>query len=186
MTNVYAKWELLAAAADKKRMETYGMRVAKDGFAGYVANIRQEFKGIDRVMDDAVLSAAWHKRGSTLPLFYYNGDELSVSSMSEEGSDATETEDSSHPPDFSNLHRSSVISSASTFTEDFYFPGLTPLPVQSSVSSWASCSADGNTILDDTDDELDDLSAKFHCMFSGNTCSDSPSQSPARKKRRRK
>ncbi len=115
MTNVYAKWELLAAAADKIRMETYVMRVAKDGFAGYVANTSQEFEGIAGVMDDSVLSAAWHKRGPTLPLFYCHGDELSVSSMSEEDSDATETEDSSPPPDFSNLHQSSVISSASTF-----------------------------------------------------------------------
>jgi hypothetical protein len=175
MANVYAKWELLAAAADKIRMETYVMRVAKDGFAGYVANTSQEFEGIAGVMDDSVLSAAWHKRGPTLPLFYCHGDELSVSSMSEEDSDATETEDSSPPPDFSNLHQSSVISSASTFI------GLG----QSSVSSWASCSEEGNTILDDTDDD-NNLSAKFDCMFSGNTCSESPSQSPARKKRRRK
>jgi hypothetical protein len=87
MTNVYAKWELLAAEADKIRMETYGMRVAKDGFVGYVTNTRQEFGGIDGVMDDAVLSATWHKRGSSLPLLYCHGDELSISSMSEEESD---------------------------------------------------------------------------------------------------
>jgi hypothetical protein len=170
MTNVYAKWELLAAAADKIRMETYGMRVAKDGFAGYVANTSQEFEGIAGVMDDAVLSAAWHKRGNNLPLFYCHGDELSVSSfMSEEDSDATETEDSSPAPHFSNLHQSSVISSASTFTS----------PGQSSASSSASCSAEGYTILEDPDDDDDDLSTKFDCMFSGNT-SDSSSQSPAR------
>jgi hypothetical protein len=176
MNNVYAKWELLAAAADKIRNETYRLRVAEDGFAGYVANTTQEFEGIIGVKDDAVLRAAWHKRGSTLPLFYCHGDELSVSSMSEEDSDAPETEDSNPPPHFPNLGHFSVISAASEFTSPPpYFPSLG----QSSAGS----SAGGYTICEESDDEVD-FSAKFDSMFSGKAPDDS-AQSPTRKRQRK-
>jgi hypothetical protein len=87
--------------------------------------------------------------------------------------DAIETEDLSPPTHFPNLGQSSVISSASNFTSPSpHFPDLGQLP--------DSSLAEGDTILEEQDDD-DDMSVKFDCMFSG-ISPDWP-QSPVRKRR---